>query len=181
MNKGKKTNSKKGKALDAQDWLFIKDYLEHGDATHAYYAAGRNGKFSSSNASRWLSRPQVQKALNEAHAKAVTRISSKLEITVDKVLGDLETARMTALDAMPSPQCAAAIKASELQGRHIGMFSEDYGRDKEAPLIHITVAGGAQIAVVGREQGALSLPTLPHIQLEDDMEYLTDADLLREN
>lgn len=178
VKKRAKKHTERGKALSAEDWVGIKDYLDGGNATHAYYAMGRNGKSPGTNAYRWLMRPQVQKAIADAREKVITRIADKLEITVDKVLGDLEDERVGAMNAA---QFAAAIKATELHGRHIGMFSEDYSKDKDAPMIHITVAGGAQIAVVGREQGVQLPSPLPQQQLEDDMEYLTDADLLGSN
>ena len=59
------------------------------------------------------------------------------------------------------------------------MFRDDYADREQMPMIIINSGEGTQIAVVGRERG----PEIPHTMhhtpmIPDDMEYLTDADLL---
>lgn len=172
--KHRKSAVGKGRSLSEQDWVFINAYLECGSASKAYHIAGRNGTSVSTNAMRWLMRPQVQKAINDARNKAVGKVAKKLEITVDKVLEDLEDARTIALMAKPAPQCAAAIKASELQGRHIGMFRDDYDDREKAPIIRMSFDGGAQIAIIGKRDAAMLPPPLPINVIEE----ITDDDLL---
>ena len=167
------------RALNDADRKFIAAYLETGSAEKAYHAAGFNGSSAPTNALKMLKKANIQEFLGAVKDRAITKVAKKLEITVDKVIEDLETARITALGAMPAPQCAAAIKASELQGKHIGMFRDDYADREQMPMIIINSGEGTQIAVVGRERGPELSPTMRHTpMIPDDMEYLTDADLL---
>jgi phage terminase small subunit len=155
--------------------LFIKEYLRSGNATTAYHAAGFNGNNPGPNASKMLRKAGIQAFLTKVEKKAVSRVAARLEITVDKVLEDLEEARTVALRAIPSPQCAAAIKASELQGKHIGMFRDDYADRDQMPLISITTGDGTRIAMMSPRQAAL----MPPQPLPDGVdEVLTDDDFL---
>lgn len=88
-----------------------------GNQAEAARRAGSKAKDPRKVADNTLRVPRVAKAVEAARAK----VASKLEITAEKVLEDLETARK---GAMGSGQFGAAIKASELQGKHIGMFKE---------------------------------------------------------
>jgi hypothetical protein len=125
-----------------------------------------------------LHKAGIQEFLSRAKSRAISRVASKLEITVDKVLQDIETARLAALEAHPAPQCAAAIKASELHGRHIGMFRDDYADRDQTPMVVIRTGDGTQVAVMGREQSALT-PPVRHIQPPPDVdEVLSDDDFL---
>ena len=167
------------RGLTASDRKFIDAYLITGNASEAYLAAGFNGNNVGANGYKMLNKASIQRFLAKVEDKAITKVAKKLEITVDKVIEDLETARITALGAMPAPQCAAAIKASELQGKHIGMFRDDYADREQMPMIIINSGEGTQIAVVGRAQGPDLPPAMQRTpMISDDMEYLTDADLL---
>jgi hypothetical protein len=165
----------KGFPLNERDRLFIKEYLRSGNATMAYHAAGFNGNNPGPNAYKMLHKAGIQSFLARVEQRAVSKVAGKMEITVEKVLEDLEEARTTALRAIPSPQCAAAIKASELQGKHIGMFRDDYADRDQMPLISITTGDGTQIAMMSPRQAAL----MPPQPLPDGVdEVLTDDDLL---
>lgn len=168
-----------GRALNDSDRLFIEHYLKTGNATESYLAAGFNGSSAPTNALKMLKKKGIQDFLKAVKEKAVSKVAKRLEITVDKVLDDLESARTIALQSLPTPQCAAAIKASELQGKHIGMFRDDYADREQMPMIIINSGEGTQIAVVGREQGQVIPHAMHHTpMIPDDTEYLTDADLL---
>jgi hypothetical protein len=171
--------------LNAADRLFIEEYLRSGSATAAYHCAGFNGNNPGANGSKMLHKASIQRFLKRAENKAVKVAAGKLEITVDKVLGDIETARMAALGALPAPQCAAAIKASELHGRHIGMFRDDWGEREQLPMISITTGDGTKIAMMSAKHAALlpsiSTQPLPGVimTLPDGVdEVLTDDDFL---
>jgi len=147
--------------LSEADQKFIAHYLKTGNATESYHKAGFNGNNPGPNGYKMLHKANIQDFLAKVGDRAVAKAASKLEITVDKVLQDIEEARLIALEALPSPQCAAAIKASELHGRHIGMFREDYNDREQAPMVVIRVQGEAQVAVLGREQSTWMAPALP--------------------
>ena len=170
-----KMRSKKGKPLSKQDWDFINAFLETGSATQAYYAAGRNGKSAQTNAARWLARPQVQRAIEDARNKAISRVAKRHEVTVESILEELEEERQLAMGATPTPQCAAAIKATELKGKSIGMFQEDFREREQMPLLMIKTGDGAVIAMAPREQAALMPPIATSPEVD---EVLTDDDLL---
>jgi phage terminase small subunit len=56
---------------------------------------------------------------NRSIAQAEARIIRRIEVTPEKVMGDLEDAREKALTI---DQVGAAIRATELQGKQIGIF-----------------------------------------------------------
>jgi hypothetical protein len=63
------------------------------------------------------------------------RTASTTVIDTPKVLADLEEARILAVE---EGQFSAAIKASELHGRSLGMFDDGFRDKEEAPRISIT-------------------------------------------
>lgn len=174
-NRGGRKITPKTPALTDVDRVFVDVYLRTGNATMAYRAAGYNGNNPGPNGHKMLKKKAIAKFLADTNMKAVAKVAKKMEITVDKVLEDLEVARVGALGAL---QYAPAIKASELHGRHIGMFREDYADREQAPMIVIKVAGGAQIAVVGPDQDRAMRPMIPHNSPRDYDEVLVDDDFL---
>ena len=179
VGKGGKKGQKRHREMTETDRIFVREYLKHGNATAAYHAAGFNGNNPAANASKMLHKRAIQRVLKAGEQKAVTVVARKLEITVDKVLQDLEEARLTALGSMPSPQCAAAIKASELQGKHIGMFRDDFADRDQMPLIMIRTGDGTVVAMAAANQAALMPPIAVPQPLPDGVdEVLTDDDLL---
>lgn len=174
-----KKQQKAPRGLNDADRKFIETYLKTGNATEAYYSAGFNGRNAGPNAYKMLNKANIQAFLAEAKKRAVKKVAKKLEITVDKVLEDLEEARITALNSHPSPQCAAAIKASELQGKHIGMFRDDFAERDQMPMVIIRSGDGSQVMVVGgAQEEALAHKPAVRALPDTDIEALTDDDLL---
>lgn len=104
-------------ALSAKHKRFVAEYLTDLNATQAYIRAGYSEKGADVSASRLLGNASVRAAIEAGQAK----LAGKLEITAETVLKNLEAARSL---AMGEGQCSAAIRACELQGKHIGMFVE---------------------------------------------------------
>ena len=172
--KGGQKGVKLRKALTDADRVFIDDYLKHGDATHAYHEAGFNGNNPGPNGYKMLHKGAIQRFLKAAEHKAITKVARKLEITREKVLDDIEEARQ---GAITFKQFAAAIKASELHGRDIGMFNDDRRREEESPTIVIRSGDGTQIAIIGRETAAIMPPK--SLSAPDEVfEVLTNDDIL---
>jgi len=170
----RKPRSKKGSPVTEADVVFVEDYLKYGNATHAYHTAGFNGKSPGTNALKMLKKAGIQAMLKKANDKVTRRLEYRLEITREKVIGDLEEARQGALTFK---QFAAAIKASELHGRDIGMFNDDRRREEESPTIVIRSGDGTQIAIIGREAAAM-MPPRSLLATDEVYEVLTSDDIL---
>lgn len=110
-------------------------------------------------------KPNVAKRLEALKAKAL----SSANITIEKVLRDLEVARAQSLD---TGQYAAAVRCSELQGKYLKMFTEriehvqglDEVGDEELKALIRELAESADvdfstaIAGDGAEDGTVSVP-----------------------
>lgn len=110
--------------LNAKQTRFVAEYLIDGNATQAAIRAG----YASANAD--VTGPRLLGNVGVAAAIAVkqAKINGKLEITAEKVLRDIEEARIAAL---ADGQYSAAIKASELQGKSLpgGMFTDNHNNN----------------------------------------------------
>ena len=67
-----------------------------------------------------LRKAKVQRRLTELQA----RLAAKTELTAEKVLRDLEAERRKAARGKGAAYIQAALRASELQGKHIGLFAQ---------------------------------------------------------
>ena len=105
--------------LTARQELFVNHYLIDFNATAAAIRAGYSKKTAQEQGSRLLNHPAVAAAVDAARTKAV----EKAEITVQKVLSDLEDMRKGALECK---QFSPAVRASELQGKYLKMFFDGH-------------------------------------------------------
>ena len=102
--------------LTMRQHKFAVEYVANGgNGTQAAKAAGYGEAGAHVLASQTLRNPKVQQAIAQAEARIIRRI----KVTPEKVMGDLEEARAK---AMTVDQVGAAIRATELQGKQIGMF-----------------------------------------------------------
>lgn len=117
----------------------VKKFIETGDYRIAYKAGG--GEATRLDViKRTFNGQAMRAAIAYMTRKTVSRIINKLEITEEKILSDLERQKEGAEGCM---QYSAAVKATELQGKHIGMFQEDSGRRSVRPLIVVNVMNAA--------------------------------------
>lgn len=114
-------------ALTDKQRRFVDEYLIDLNATQAAIRAGYSEKTAKEIAAENLTKPNVAQAV----AERIKDREQRLEITQDKVLRDLEAikthAMQTSVDAhgnVTMNNYASAIKAAELQGKHLGMFTE---------------------------------------------------------
>lgn len=114
-------------ALTDKQRRFVDEYLVDLNATQAALRAGYSEKTCNEQGSRLLANASVKKAIHLAQAKRAER----LEITADKVLADIEKIKQDAMSASfdangnkAMSNHAAALKAAELQGKHLGMWVE---------------------------------------------------------
>ncbi len=106
---------------------FVAEYLIDLNATQAAMRAGYSVATSGSIGGQLLQKLEIQEAISDAMQKR----SERTEITQDKVLRDVEAIKQDAMkskvdkdgdDAMVNH--AAALKACELQGRHLKMWND---------------------------------------------------------
>lgn len=108
--------------LTGKQQLFATEYLRDFNGTQAAIRAGYSARTAKEQAHRLLNTPQVKQAVDAAREKVVERV----EITVEKVLSDLEQARTKSIDAK---QFSSAVRASELQGKYLKMFFDGHTVD----------------------------------------------------
>jgi phage terminase small subunit len=114
-------------ALTAKQAAFVAEYLIDLNASQAALRAGYKPSTAASTGNENLQKPEIQQAVQEAMQKRAART----EITQDKVLSDVEKIKINAMRTRVGKDGAeeminhtAALKACELQGRHLKMWSD---------------------------------------------------------
>lgn len=107
------------KALNPKQSRFVAEYLKDLNATQAAIRAGYSERTARAIGHENLTKHNIAAAVRAAQLVR----AEKLEITTEKVLADLEDARRNAMATM---EWGPAIRACELQGKHLGMFSDKH-------------------------------------------------------
>lgn len=100
---------------------FVEEYLIDLNATQAAIRAGYSVKTARKIGSENLTKPDIQAAIQIAQLAR----SERTQITVDKVLEDIELIKLNAMQQEDDGKMinhAGALKACELQGKHLKMF-----------------------------------------------------------
>ena len=100
---------------------FIEEYLVDLNATQAAIRAGYSARTANRIGPENLSKPVIAEAIQIAQLAR----SERTQITVDKVLEDIELIKLTAMQQEDDGKMinhAGALKACELQGKHLKMF-----------------------------------------------------------
>lgn len=105
--------------LTAKQERFVAEYLIDCCGAKAAVRAGYSERTAKSVAHELLRKPAVKAAVNAAKK----RLAEKLELTVEKVIGDI--ARV-ADKAEKAEEYGAALKGHELLGKHLKMFTEKH-------------------------------------------------------
>lgn len=115
--------------------MFCKEYLIDLNSAQACIRAGYSEKTARTIGSKLLTKVDIQKEIDRL--KAIRE--KKIELTAEKVLKDIERVRDK---AESSEQFNVSLKASELQGKHLAMFTEKHKVDGEIkmPVIQIELA-----------------------------------------
>ena len=121
--------------LTDKQLMFCKEYIIDLNAKQACIRSGYSEKTAEQQASRLLRNVKVKSEVNRL--KAIRE--KKVELTAEKVLKDIERVRNK---AEGSEQYNVSLKASELQGKHLAMFTEKHQVDGEIkmPVININLA-----------------------------------------
>ena len=116
-----------GSAVTPRSIDFVDEYLVDLNATQAAIRAGYSEKTAYSIGQRLLKNVEVQKMI----ANRMEERSKRTEITQDRVLADIERIKQDAMrkafdkngnEAMINH--TSALKACELQGRHLQMWND---------------------------------------------------------
>jgi phage terminase large subunit-like protein len=112
-------------ALNRRQALFVAEYLKDLNAS----AAARRAGYSEKSAFRSGVQNMQKSAITDAIAAAMKERAERVQITADKVLADIELIKTDAMREAADKEGkramvnhAAALKACELQGRHLQMF-----------------------------------------------------------
>jgi len=123
--------------LTPRQVLFVAEYLKDSNATRAYLAAGYGKRGAEQCASRLLRNVKVQQEIELRRQQ----IRDESRVTIFSLMSDLEEVkkrcmqREAVLDINGNPtgewkfDSRGALRAIELQGKHLGMFLEERDRN----------------------------------------------------
>jgi len=112
--------------------MFCREYLIDLNATQACIRAGYSKKTARSVGCENLTKPYIQAEIQ----RLKTKRHKKIDLSVEKVLKDLEYVRKKTLG---EGQYGVSLKATELQGKHLAMFTDKTQVEGEVsmPVINI--------------------------------------------
>lgn len=118
-------------ALTVKQQRFVEEYQIDFNATQAAMRAGYSKKTAVKIGSENLTKPDIQKAIQEAMRK----ISERTEITQDEVVRELKKVAMKEASDMSESELKYGnkLKALELLGKHLGMFDKKEHVEEETP------------------------------------------------
>tara|TARA_R100000900_G_C3310157_1_gene159546 strand:+ start:70 stop:459 length:390 start_codon:yes stop_codon:yes gene_type:complete len=103
--------------LTEKQKMFCKEYIVDLNATQACIRAGYSEKTAKEIGSQNLTKLNIQEEI----ARLMKSREERVKLTADKVLEDIERVRTL---AEGSEQYNVSLKASELQGKHLAMFTD---------------------------------------------------------
>ncbi len=120
--------------LTERQKMFCKEYIVDLNATQASIRAGYSEKTARQIGSENLSKPYIQDEI----ASLIKEREERVKLRADKVLEDIERVRTL---AEGSEQYNVSLKASELQGKHLAMFTDKQQINAEVkmPVIHFNL------------------------------------------
>jgi len=107
--------------MNPRQLRFVEEYLVDLNATQAAIRAGYSFKTANKIGPKLLVNVGIQSAIQKAQLAR----SERTQITVDKVLEDIELIKLNAMQQEEDGKMinhAGALKACELQGKHLKMF-----------------------------------------------------------
>jgi phage terminase small subunit len=116
----------KGK-LSPKQALFVQEYLVDLNATQAAIRAGYSAKTANEQGSRLLVNVSISEAIHKAQQNRAKRIAR----TADDVLGDILRIGRKAEEV---GEFGPALKAAELEGKHLGIFTDKLDHSGEVVI-----------------------------------------------
>lgn len=105
---------------------FVREYLVDLNATQAAIRAGYSERTANAQAGRLLANVGIREAIEQAQAKRARRVEIKAE---DVLRGVIEVTTQ----ARDSGDLKTALKGYELQGKHLGMWTERVKQEVSGP------------------------------------------------
>jgi len=116
-----------------------------GNGTKSAIAAGYSEKSAYSQASTLLKSPKIQQRIKDLHAENMSRNN----ITVDKVLADLEHDKIMARHA---GQYSVAKECSVAQGKYLAMFTDNVKQSGDGLTINVSTDNEPQTPEERRQE-----------------------------
>ena len=101
--------------MNKKQMAFAVEYVKDRNATQAAIRAGYSERSAYSQAHELLKKPEIQEAIKELEDAAAARAA----ITVDKIVE-----RLNRIAENPHAKDADRIRADELLGKYLGMFTD---------------------------------------------------------
>lgn len=101
--------------MNKKQMAFAVEYVKDRNATQAAIRAGYSERSAYSQAHELLKKPEIQEAIKELEDAAAARAA----ITVDKIVE-----RLNKIAEDPHAKDADRIRADELLGKYLGMFTD---------------------------------------------------------
>lgn len=112
--------------LTDKQTAFVREYLVDLNATQAAIRAGYSERTANKQAGRLLVNVGIREAIEKARAKRARRVEVKAE---DVLRGVIEVTTQ----ARDSGDLKTALKGYELQGKHLGMWTEKVKQEVSGP------------------------------------------------
>ena len=112
--------------LTDKQTAFVREYLVDLNATQAAIRAGYSERTANAQAGRLLANGGIREAIENAQAKRARRVEIKAE---DVLRGVIEVTTQ----ARDSGDLKTALKGYELQGKHLGMWTERVKQEVSGP------------------------------------------------
>ena len=112
--------------LTDKQTAFVREYLVDLNATQAAIRAGYSERTANAQAGRLLANVGIREAIENAQAKRARRVEIKAE---DVLRGVIEVTTQ----ARDSGDLKTALKGYELQGKHLGMWTERVKQEVSGP------------------------------------------------
>lgn len=113
--------------LTPKQALFVQEYLVDLNATQAAIRAGYSDKTARSSGQRLLTNVDIQEAIQKGQLNRAKRVRR----TADDVLADI---LRIGRKAEQTGEFGPALKAAELEGKHLGLFSEKLDHSGEVVI-----------------------------------------------
>ena len=102
---------------------FVDEYLVDLNATQAAIRAGYSEKRGRQTGHDLLQKPHIQQAISGAVARMVTKIERRTGVSVERLLADIDRVGSA---AEIEGKYSDALKAYELLGKHLKMFTDKF-------------------------------------------------------
>ncbi len=110
----------KVRAMTPKQQRFVDEYLVSLNASDAAIRAGYSAKTAYSIGQENLSKPEIAKAIRAAMAKRMERTEVTQDYVLNSIVAIMEERKGVGEHSNPQ----AALKAAELLGRHLAMFTD---------------------------------------------------------